>query len=453
MAYHGFVQFKLEESAKAILLQANHRIGDVDLEITAADDCLQPNFELILRKLNDDCLKEVFLRLKIGDLCNVANVCRRFKIAAIWAFTENFKSLDFDAIRVLDYWTIQDQSIIDEIFEKTLRNFGSLIHSMNTIIDEKKLELVSRHCIDKSNNSNLKAIKFGSLLITNKVVEKFRKVFKNLNELRFYKTIFAEDFSNFFPLTLCTELETLSFSTSPPINRVLTNLIISNPKIKNLSIHIEKRISNEAQLFKRCFKEPGELMICFNHKCLSSLTMLNELTLNFNYYLVFPVLKSLVDHNIPIKYLSLIEGTMDDWAIESICQLKQINTLNLNTIYSSDLNGNHLIRLGNNLPELQNLSLSQCSMEIDSDSLKCLVSNAKNLKSLRIGMQGEATIELSDYNTILEIVKSRDVRTPLEIKLIESKINVPEDIRLKNKTWLDIRSLNGKKGFSLQIFP
>lgn len=433
-------------------MQASHRIGDVDLEITAADDCLQPNFELILRKLNDDCLKEVFLRLKIGDLCNVANVCRRFKNAANWAFTENFKSLDFEAICVLDYWTIQDQSIIDELFEKTLRNFGSLIYSMNTVVDEKKLELVSRYCIDKSNNSNLKAIQFGSVRITNKVVERFRKVFKNLNELRFYKTNFAKDFSNFFPLTLCTELETLSFLTSPPINRVLTNLIISNPKIKNLNIHIEKRISNVTQFFERCFNGPDELMICFNHKCLSSLTMLNELTLNFNYYLVFPVLKSLVDYNIPIKYLSLIEGVMDEGAIQSICQLKQINTLNLHTIYSSDLNGHHLIHLAKNLPELQDLSLSQCSMEIDLDSLKCLVSYAKKLKSLGIGMIDEAIIELSDYSTILEIVKSRDVRTPLGIKLIESKINVPEDIRLENKTWLDIRSFNGKKGFSLQIF-
>lgn len=446
------MQFKLEGSAQAILLQANHRIGDVDLEITAADDCLQPNFELILRKLNDDCLKEVFLRLKLGDLCNVANVCRRFKNAANWAFTENFKSLDFEAIRVLDYGIIQDQSIIDELFEKTLRNFGSLIYSMTTIIDEKELELVSRHCIDKSNNSNLKAIKFGEVRITNKVVERFRNIFKNLNELRFYETTFAKDFSNFFPLTLCTELETLFFSISPPINRVLTNLIISNPKIKDLSIHIEERISNVAQFFERCFNEPIELMTCFNHKCLSSLTMLNELTLHFNYYLVYPVLKSLVDYNIPIQYLCLIEGVMDDLAIESICQLKQINTLHLHTIYSSDLNGNHLVRLGKNLPELENLSSCQCSMEMDSDSLKCLVSYAKNLKSLKIGMQGEATIELSEYNTILEIVKSRDVRIPLEIELIESEINVPEDIRLKNETWLDIHSFNGKKGFSLEIF-
>lgn len=454
-ANYGFVQFKLEESAKAALLRSNHRIGNEIPNITAAHDSLQPDFELILRMLDDECLKQVFLRLRLKDLSNAADVCIRFKNAANWVFKTKFKWLEFDVIRYDDYiYMRQDaDSIMEELKENVFRNFGPLMCSLGRIDNEKVLELVSRYCVDKS---NLKALHFFGVNITKNIVERFRNVFKQLNQLRFDYIKFDTNVSDLFPI--CTDLDDLWFWTrsDPNAKVILDNLLISNLKLKKINIQMRNTEFNSSESFRSYLRAPSELNIGFNHQYLSKFSMLNDLTLDFSYQIVSPVLKNLVENKIPINRLYLSKGVMYHDGFESICQMNQMNQLDLSSICSPDLNENHLIELSKNLPDLREMRLNQCSIKANADSLKRMISHLNKLKSLRIGVQPETKIELNDYNTMLEIVKNRPVKTHLEIIMRGDNVNVdvPEEIRKKNRAWFEIHGVTEADwfvGFCIQI--
>lgn len=95
--------------------------------------------------------------------------------------------------------------------------------------------------------------------------------------------------------------------------------------------------------------------------------------------------------------------------------------------------------------------MSVHSMGGTTDSLKRMVSHGKKLKSIQIGMEPESQIELSDYNTMLEIVQSRNLPYALEITMYEGQINVPEDTLSKNSTWLEMSAVDYSGDFSFRI--
>lgn len=432
----GLVQFKREESAKAVLSQSNHFIGPIALKAVAADDCLQPDFELILRELDDDCLTEIFSRLKLLDLCNAAEVCVRFRNAANRAFMRNFKSMNLLEIRAdcneIPMRLGQLQPMIEKLQESVLRNFGPLIHSLTGIETERTLKLIDRYCVDKSNN--LKELEFWVMKITRKVVERFRNVFKNLTKLTFHKTKIDKDIDDFFPL--CTELEHLYFGPSNETGELLNNLLISNPKLTKLSVSTV--LFEDERPLDEYLRKPSKLGVCFNYQYLTNFRMLVELDMDFGYQFVTPVLKLLVEHNSPIRNLCLVEGVMDIEVFETLSQMKQISHLYLYTMYSLYLNENHLVKLIKELPELQKLSLSECSIEATTNSLKRMISCGKKLKSIEIEAKPETKIELNEYNTMLEIVKSRNLPYGLEIEISGAKIEVPKDILLKNSSFFKL---------------
>lgn len=434
--YYGFVQFKQEESAKVVLSQSKHSIGSIVPKVTAADDYLQPDFELILRMLDDVCLKEIFLRLRIGDLSNAADVCVRFKNAANWAFMKKFKRLDFDLIRFDDFLFIQDKSVMDKLIENVLRNFGSLVYSLSMINNQNTLELVSRYC---ANNLNLKQIKLGNVHITKQFVEKFRTVFKQLNKLHLRGTTLDKEVKDLFPI--CTELENLLvFQQDRSVIEALNSILHSNLKIRKILIHLPIGVIDSLKSFRKYLTAPSKLNMGFNHKYLNNLTMLNELTLYFGYQHVSPLLKSLVEKKIPIKRLCLIDGIVDNDAFKTISQMKNLIYLGLGSIYTPDPSENHLVELAKQLPELEELWFDRCSIRATANSLKAMISYAKKLKMVEICMQPGTKISFDDYNTMVEIVKSRKVKTNLSIKMKGAKIDVSEDIRAKNQIWLKIHA-------------
>lgn len=67
---------------------------------------------------------------------------------------------------------------------------------------------------------------------------------------------------------------------------------------------------------------------------------------------------------------------MDIEAFLCICQMKQINKLRLKSIYSRDLEENHLIEWAKQLPELEEISFDKCSIKVNANSLKLLISSA-----------------------------------------------------------------------------
>lgn len=108
-----------------------HRLADpsssrkyIVATVTVADDWLQPDLQLILRILNDDCLREVFLHLDLVALTNVAEVCVRFRDVANEAFIQNFKCLSLTKEGKAHSYTYNEMELFTE---RVMKNFGLLI--------------------------------------------------------------------------------------------------------------------------------------------------------------------------------------------------------------------------------------------------------------------------------------------------------------------------------------
>lgn len=108
--HYGFVQFKKSEHAEAVLSKETHCISTWPLTVGAADDCHQPGFKSenwmlppqqdsslhILTALDDDCIREILLRLDIIELTKAADVCVRFNQLAKRVFDVKYKHLKID---------------------------------------------------------------------------------------------------------------------------------------------------------------------------------------------------------------------------------------------------------------------------------------------------------------------------------------------------------------------
>lgn len=64
-----------------------------------------------------------------------------------------------------------------------------------------------------------------------------------------------------------------------------------------------------------------------------------------------PLAKTLATNNVPIQALFILDGIIDDIAIDNISQLTQITDLNL--LHVNGLSERHLTNLARNLPEWQ----------------------------------------------------------------------------------------------------
>lgn len=62
------------------------------------------------------------------------------------------------------------------------------------------------------------------------------------------------------------------------------------------------------------------------------------------------MIKGLVENHVPIEYLKLIPGTINNKSIEAISQMKQIKILHFD--YCKDLTGDKIIQLAEELPQL-----------------------------------------------------------------------------------------------------
>lgn len=134
---YGFVQFKMAESAEAVLTNRSHRIANCYFKVKPADLWHQPDYGKeplypipeqdsdlhILIALNDDCLREVFGYLGIIDLSNAAEVCVRFNQQAKDTFARKYKNLDLNRSQ-------GNKKIIRYQIDSLLQNFGSMIRSL-----------------------------------------------------------------------------------------------------------------------------------------------------------------------------------------------------------------------------------------------------------------------------------------------------------------------------------
>lgn len=107
-----------------------------------------------LQELNDDCLIEIFSKMRLLHLCDVRKVCQRFKVLVDYAFVQKHNH----TIDVSNYIHYTDHQIT-----LLFKNFGSLIRHLiikwptNSILYQR---LMNAHC------PNIETLKLSSVDMT-----------------------------------------------------------------------------------------------------------------------------------------------------------------------------------------------------------------------------------------------------------------------------------------------
>lgn len=136
---YGFVQFKNAVDVETVLEKSRHRIGRCVIIAKAAYPREQPEYKSIstnplmvppeqesasniLNALNDQCFYEIFKRLDLPDLVNVAEVCRHFNEQAKKTFSSStYKNMVFTDSEFRDQ---------PNKMKKVMRHFGADIQSL-----------------------------------------------------------------------------------------------------------------------------------------------------------------------------------------------------------------------------------------------------------------------------------------------------------------------------------
>lgn len=104
-----------------------------------------------LTDLNDHCLEEIFLKLSVNDLARVTEVCKRFHIRAVAAFSRNFKNKKV--------WLSNDKRKHRSDAYRVLRAFGSRLQKVGLLFNDKHNDPFFNAIVQQS-GSNLIEIDF-----------------------------------------------------------------------------------------------------------------------------------------------------------------------------------------------------------------------------------------------------------------------------------------------------
>lgn len=280
-------------------------------------------------------------------------------------------------------------------------------------------------------------------------MDRLRPVFTKLERMHLTSCNFNKDIENAFPI--CTHLKDLhvvseNWKKIPIEIGILYNLIATNNKtLTNLFIYAPPTFSTEilqiigqnlqkltSLSFTIRFKNLSEFQT--NIQCLSNLLNLTEFSMNFCFQDASPLCQSFVSKYVKIQKLNIREAILTSDGIDSICQLKELTKL----IWGLHLRKNHLIELVKRLPILDTIELAECSTRADLVTLKKMLSYGKKLKCLSIRMEPHTKFDVQEYQTILQIILSRPVKTQMHLRLIGGTFDVPENIRSQNEDWLSI---------------
>lgn len=466
---YGFVQFKNAADVEKVLMKSRHRIahgnGSCVIDVKAANLKNQPDYESImsnplmvppkqdapsniLNSLNDQCFYEIFRRLDLPDLVNIAEVCQHFNGQA----KKTFSSSAYKQMNLTDT-VYRDQP---NKMKKVLRHFGADIQSLHIEsvprADTYLLNAIHEYCTE-----NLKELRL-ELFHIEEDAPALRPLFSKLEKLELSncKARIKLDQS----MADCTGLQVLRFDScdleydDECIGRTFMNLqeayfshtnlsaeifqhfIVSNPSIVKLSMNQAFDEARALHLIGQNMPNLTELeFIESNYKSnfqedvlsIGQLHSLNVLQLHFNWYQAAPLLNALVTNNVPIKHLKMESVWIDDNAAENISKLNQIKILEI--IGARDLTKGHLIEIAKDLHELQELRLISAT-DLTTVDLKKIVSNAGKLKLMKLRSCGDFTIEIDDYHEMLYSVQNRreNVNLLIEVESDGNTVNVPEEI-------------------------
>lgn len=470
---YGFIQFRDAVAVEMVLSKSKHRIGRHLISVKAANAWYQPGYKQrrmrpahdapsnILNALNDQCIYEIFKFLEFSDLVNVAEVCVRFNEQAKKTFATSKHK------RIILYSGDLKVNKIMNTFGANMQSLWIQSTTLNSTHDNSVLRSILKYRSDKLKELRLEYFRI------DREISNFGPI---LSQLETFELLYSTVNTNLSQsITDCDKLKLLRFECCPLMHndsfiaRKFSNLkeahlwtsdfniefirefIVSNSTIVRLSINQFFDNSHVINLIGEHMTHLQELEYVdntidwtpapvdiqdvnrFRNELLGigRLLHLKTLKLVLNQSPVGPLLAALVENNISIKHLKMGRVLIDDAAIKSLMQMKELKILEFIDVRDT-LTRYHLIDMVKFLLNLQELHLINTSDIIDINVIKTILKHATHLSLLKLKFCGNLSIDINDFSEILLIIEQRVMtRVIIEIEIEQNErinINVPNEI-------------------------
>lgn len=411
--------------------------------------------------LPNECLREIFDRMDVLSLCQLADVCQRFRSLAENAFRKRFTEIEYKDVRYKR-----------SLFRRVLCKFGYLIHSIddgcciirfNEEIDVYAIavyctnlrELVVRGAtfdcrVSKRLFSNLKTLKLVLCEFigdTNVLFSKCRK----LEVLTIHHATQSGFLERHFP-----KLVDLNFDTSYAGSETILKMLSLNPQLNRLIIpigmddfHISAVVENTKNVkILRFFNGLMTTQITpnFSEQGFLQLSKLKQLTAlafetNVEIYQnsIGRLMNSFAENNVNIEIVYLRYFSISHEDLRCFIDLKTITILHLHEV--QPCSDDDLISLVKGLPSLKSIGLffeNTIHNPVSTDGLINLVKFGTQLQLIYLNGVQKFQIDQTLVDILVDTFKRNWTMKRVKLLFIRitackcnSKHDIPLDIQLK----------------------
>lgn len=413
---------------------------------------------------SDECWRKIFEYLDVEQLCQMANVCKRFRTIAEQVVGEKHRKITFEGY-----------SCKQAEFRRAMCKFGSLLTSIDAANgffetgEHLDMQAVIKYC------PNLEQLAVQGVTI---ICDEVKPLFSRLKSIWLIMCDFIGNKNDLF--TNCPQLEDFMFEAKEPCGFVAKKfpnlkdlrfdcnypgyvtffpLIRLNPQVKRLHIMAEPEdiyinaVTTVMKQLEQLIIQPGymastpEIQTRKGLLELSKLKTLTALILNAGYEtyakLVGPLMDSFAKQKVPIEHIDLTYFEINAKDIRSMAKLKTIKDLILHEVkHVSDAD---LIFVVNELPLLINLQLyfeNATKAKLTVDGLAKMIKNGKQLRLITLSGVKGLKIDRSAFDKLAKAAQARKADNKLTIDIVghanTTKFNVPDSIQQASSTHLVI---------------
>lgn len=418
--------------------------------------------------LTDECLQKLFEHLDVESLCQMADVCKRFRPITERAFSKCHKEFVF-----------KGRPCKNSVFRRVLCKFGCLISS----IDASEAHFAAREKLDanaivKCCGNSLEKLILQKTTIDSDVMKPLfaqlkyldlaeceftgskNALFTNCPNLEFFgfeadlygpdPLDFDSDRSIGFVVKKFPKLKSVYFDCSYTAFRSFFDLLALNPQVTTLDIiapaqdiYIEAVVAytknvEELAIHPGFMSTTPEIQTRKVFLELSKLRKLQRLYIEAGAEiyekLAAPLMDAFAMNNVPINHLNLCEFAIGSKAIKSIIKLKTMKLMSLNEV--GNVTDVDLVPMFTELPLLENVQLHfgvNAKTPITLDGLSKMVRHGKHLTYLALVGIKNLKIDQKAFDGLLKAAQSRGSEKKLKIDIVGNKktttFDVPEDVQ------------------------
>lgn len=439
-----------------------------------------------IQDLNDHVLRETFQNLSDLQLSVMADVCSDFKRNAAAEFAHRYKKRGFNVIVVRHNHTFEIGAEGEDVFlwqlSSILRNFGHLINSLTyhccrnegrspVWTPQPAIEKIVQHCSATLARLNFMWMDFPTDMIPKMQVLLTRVQTLELVDCRWESPMYASEM-----LSFCSELQTLSISCYRSWPFTAQSVAFLKLKSLELSGHVETKsiriflggcpqlneikiqphLEISSEIFSSIVEYSPQIekinLLHFevdhraefieNARMLKHLTALKYLALDCQETLFSPVIKDIVEADVPLEYLQLKDFIPDRQLIGGIVELKKLKGLSL----VGDLDKSDILEIVRNLNELNQISLWANLLPADLVEIircapkLCYLACHSNYFPQFYEYDEEYyndgwNFDEHVYMEILDLIKKRELQCPfnLKLKFFWREIDVPMQLLSANE--------------------